>query len=313
VQGIDVAHRVNATAASVQSSTSPAVVPSTRQWLLTLVPDNLVRTAADGALLPLVLFSIAFGRALSSIDEAKRQQVTLFFSGITDAFLRLVASLVELAPFAVFALAVPLAARTGWGLAGTLGWYVVVAAGVHILVTCVCYVVAATLGNVPFLRFVQAVAPAQAFAFSSRSSLAALPATFVAAESLGLDAGVSAFFLPLSASIFRVAGAANQVVAVLFLTHLYSIPLGPLQLLSLLAMAALTSLTSPGVPGGVLLVIAPVLAAFGVPAASLGLLLAVDALADMFRTVSNVTAWVAAGQILGRYSRGIAVSSEQVG
>ena len=107
-------------------------------------------------------------------------------------------------------------------------------------------------------------------------------------------------FLPLAASVFRVGAVMVSIVGVLFLAKIYGVVLNSWQLATLTVMAVATSLTSPGIPGGGVLVIAPVLAAVHVPAAGIGILLAVDTIPDMFRTTANVTGWLCAGSILRR-------------
>jgi proton glutamate symport protein len=150
-------------------------------------------------------------------------------------------------------------------------------------------------------HFAKAAAPAQAVAFASRSSLAALPAVYEGARAvLALPEDIYSFFLPLAASVFRVGGTMVQVVGVLFLAKLYGVVLNPWQLATVTVTAVATSLTVPGVPGGGIIVMAPVLTSVNLPAAGIGILLAVDTIPDMFRTAANVTGWLCAGTILSR-------------
>lgn len=158
---------------------------------------------------------------------------------------------VKLAPIGVFALAVPLAARMGTAAAGVLAFYILVLTSVTVAFTLlILYPGAVFLGRVPLSLFAKAAAPAQAVAFASRSSLAALPAVYEGSGVvLGLQEDVYNFFLPLAASTFRVGGAIVQVVGVLFLARLYGIVLNPLQIATITVAAIVTSLTVPGVPG----------------------------------------------------------------
>jgi Na+/H+-dicarboxylate symporter len=166
----------------------------------------------------------------------------------------------------------------------------------------VLYPAAVILGRVQLSAFARAAAPAQAVAFSSRSSLAALPATIEGASvGLRLPEEIVSFFLPLAASMFRVGAAMAQVVGVLFLARLYDVPLGAGGMLAILATVVLTTFTVPGVPAGAIIVMAPVLHAAGVPVEGLGVLLGVDTIPDMFRTTANVTGWLGAGSVLARW------------
>jgi proton glutamate symport protein len=273
---------------------------STGQWIEDLVPANIIKAAAEDSLLPLVVFAIGFGLALTRIEATRRQQVVDFLSAVSDGFLALVGLIVRLAPVGVFALAVPLAARLGFAAAGALGFYMAVVLLINVAIILALYPAAALLGRVPLMEFVKAIAPAQAVAFTSRSSMAALPAAFEAAQVLRVQPTLYEFFLPLAASIFRVAGAAYPVAGVIFLARFYGVTLHWPQIVDLVVVSVLTSLTSPGVPGGVVLVMAPVLTAFDIPVAGVGILLAIDTIPDMFRTVANVTAWISAGTILNR-------------
>jgi len=164
----------------------------------------------------------------------------------------------------------------------------------------VLYAVAAVAGGVPLAVFAKACAPVQALAFSSRSSLAALPLSIKAsAETLRLPDEVGSFLLPLAASIFRPGGTTVQVVGVLFLARLYGIELGPAQIATVVVAAVLTTLTVPGIPAGGVIVMAPVLLSVGVPIDGIAILIAVDFIPDMFRTTANVTAWLAAATVVG--------------
>ena len=282
--------------------TAQVLPPSFAQWFTDLVPTNVFKAAADGALLPLIVVSVAFGLALIRVERQRRANVVQFFHGIADAFLVLVSYVVELAPVGVFALAVSLAARMGIGAAGALASYVaILSAVVAAFTVLILYPAAMLWGRVPLSRFAKAAAPAQAVAFASRSSLAALPAVYEGARAvLALPEDIYNFFLPLAASIFRVGGTMVQVVGVLFLAKLYGVVLNPWQLATVTVTAVATSLTVPGVPGGGIIVMAPVLTSVNLPAAGIGILLAVDTIPDMFRTAANVTGWLCAGTILSR-------------
>jgi proton glutamate symport protein len=277
--------------------------PSFAQWFSDLVPTNVFKAAVDGALLPLIVVSVAFGLALTQVERERRATVVQFFNGIADAFLVLVSYVVKLAPIGVFVLAVPLAARMGSAAAGALVSYIATLSGtVTAFTVLILYPAAMLWGRVPLSRFIEAAAPAQAVAFSSRSSLATLPAVYEAARAgLALPEDIYKSFLPLAASMFKVGSPMLQIVGVLFLAKIYGVILTPWQLATITVMAVAMSLTAPGIPGiGGLIVMVPVLTLANLPVAGIGILLAVDTIPDMFRTTANVTAWLCVGSILGR-------------
>lgn len=281
---------------------APASYPSVGQWFVDLVPVNIFKAAADGALLPLIVVSIAFGLALTQVEAQRRATVVQFFRGVGDAFLALVGYVVKLAPIGVFALAVPLAARMGIAAVGTLGYYIgTYAVTCTVFTVLVLYPAAIILGRISLPHFLRAALATQAVAFTSRSSLASLPAAYEGMRSgLGVPEAIQNFFLPIAASIFRAGAPMAQMIGVLFLAKLYGVVLDPAQLATVLVAAVATSLTIPGVPGGSIIVMAPVLASANIPVAGIGILLAVDTIPDMFRTVANVTGWLSVGSILGQ-------------
>ena len=280
-------------------------MPSVSQWIVDLVPANPIRAAADGAMLPLVVFAIAFGLALLSLSPEQRDPVVRVFRGIGDAMLRLVRWLLVFAPIGVFALTFPLIARLGASAIGALASYVaLIIAGTTVFVLLVVYPAAAFFGRVPVARFARAVLPAQAVAFSSRTSLAALPALIEGAQQrLGMSAETSGFLLPLASALFRVGAALGLTVGAVFIGRLYGADLGTAQVLTVAVTAVLTSFSIPGVPAGSIIAMVPVLASVGLPVEGIGVLLGVDAIPDAFRTTANVTGQMAAATIAQRNGR----------
>jgi proton glutamate symport protein len=277
-------------------------LPGVAQWFIDLVPVNAFKAAADGTMLPLIVFSLAFGLALTQIDAAARRAALPVIQAVADSMLTLVRWILRAAPIGVFALAVPLAARLGVAAAGALLYYVaLVGAGCLLFSIAVLYPAATLLGGVPFSAFARAAAPAQAIAFSSRSSLASLPVMIETARSrLHLREDVVSVFLPLAAAMFRAGSAIGLTIGALFVARLYGVELGPSALLSIVLTVVVTTLGSPGVPSGSILVIVPILAAANLPVEGFGVLLGVDTIPDMFRTTTNITADMAAVTVVAR-------------
>jgi len=293
-----------ATTASLRGNTgysTVAAIPSFAEWLVGVVPTNPVKAASDGAMLPLVVFSLAFALALLKITAERRDAIVRFFQGLGDAMLVIVRVIIELAPIGVFALMLPVASRTGLAAAGALGYYVGVTAVAQLLIILLLYPVASFIGRIPLLRFARALFPAQAVAVSSASSLASLPALLEGSDQmLYLPKSITGMVLPLAVSTFKIATPTIWLVAAIFLGHLYGVQLGFGQLLAISVTSILTSFSLPGVPHGWLLVITPLVATMGIPAEGIGLLIAVDAIPDIVATALNVTGDMAAAALVSR-------------
>jgi Na+/H+-dicarboxylate symporter len=294
--------RADATAAGPARPSAPFTL---REGLVGLVPSNPIKAAADGSMLPLVVFTLAFALALTRVPRELRQTLVGFFQGVAGAMRVLIEWILALAPVGVCALTFPLASRLGIAAVGALGYYVAFVSAMTLLLLLALYPVAVMAGGVPWRRFMRAAAPPQALAFSSRSSLASLPALIEVTErDLGLPAAITGFCLPLAVSTFKFCGPMAMLVGMLFIGRLYGIDIAPAQLVRAVALSIVLSFAVPGVPGGGIIAAGPIFAAVGLPAAGLGLLIAVDTIPDMFRTPANVTADLAVVAILGRHSRG---------
>ena len=297
--------RATAASSAGAAAESATKIPTVAQWLVDLVPVNPIKAAADGAMLPLIVFTLAFGLAISRLPAERRDAIVPFFRAVAEASLVLVRWVLAFAPLGVFALALPLAVRLGAAAAGALASYVaIVSVAAAVFMLLVIYPAAALFGRVSLATFARAALPAQAVAFSARSSLAALPAMMEAArDKLRLPESVTGFLLPLAASTFRAGGAVGQTIAVLFIARLYGVELDPVRLLTIVLTVIVMTFSIPGVPAGSIIALVPVLGAAGIPIEGVGILLAVDTIPDMFRTTTNVTADLAAATILGREGR----------
>jgi proton glutamate symport protein len=280
------------------------------QWFIDLVPPNVVRAVNEDAMLPVIVFAGLFGLALARVRDDRRAAVLQVVEGIAEAVQRLVAWILELAPLGVFALAVPLAARLGVAMAGAVAVYVVLVVTLTVAaVVLLLYPLGIVVGRMTPSAFASFCAPAQAVAFSSRSSLASLPAMLESAERIGAPPVVAGFILPLAASVFRFGAAVAQTVGVLFLARLYGVDLTAPQLASIVVTVIFASFAVPGIPGGSILAMVPVLRAANVPIDGIGILLAVDTIPDMFRTTANVTGSMTLAAVVGRGPRNLSLTS----
>jgi Na+/H+-dicarboxylate symporter len=288
--------------ASPAAASGAPASPTLAQWFVDLVSPNVLKSAVDGAMLPVIVFSVLFGLALAGVALDRRDAVIRVIQGVADTMQRLVAGILELAPFGVFALAVPLASKLGLAAAGAVIAYIILVVLLTILASGVLlYPLGIIGGGMSPRDFASFCAPAQAVAFASRSSLAALPAMVESSERANLPPIVSRFILPLSASVFRAGAAVAMPVGVLFLARLYGAALSPAQLASVVFTVILSSFAVPGIPGGSIIAMVPVLAAVNLPVDGIGILLAVDTIPDMFRTTANVTGSLSLAAVLRRH------------
>jgi Na+/H+-dicarboxylate symporter len=292
--------RASASTASsgVMAGVSSIQTPS--EWLVALVPANAFRAAVDGAMLPLIVFALLFGLALVYVPAATRARIVAIFRGVMEAMLVVVRWLLVVAPIGVFALAVPLVARLGLGAVGALAAYVIlVSLAAAVFIALVLYPAAAWVGRIGLRRFARAALPAQAVAFSSRSSIAALPALIDSARTrLDMSEEITGFFLPFATVVFRVGASLGLTVGAVFIARLYGVSIGATQLATIVSTAIVTSFSIPGIPGGSIIAMVPVLASVGLPVEGVGILLGVDTIPDMFRTTANVTGQLAAATIV---------------
>lgn len=306
---LDQASVAKVRAASASNAGSAAAgasaIQTPGQWLVSLVPTNAVSAAAEGAMLPLITFGFLFGLALTALTAEQRDPVVRIFRGIVEAMLVIVRWLLIVAPIGVFALALPLVARLGLSAIGALAAYVVLVSLVSaVFSAAVLYPAAAIGGRISLREFARAALPAQAVAFSSRSSLAALPALIDSARTrLHLPEEIPSFFIPLAVVLFRVGATCGLTTGALFLARVYGIGISPAQLATIVVTAVATSFSIPGIPNGSIIAMVPVLTAVGLPVEGIGILFGVDTIPDMFRTTANVTGQLAAAVIVARGER----------
>lgn len=285
---------------SVAAGAELPAMPSFTNWLVGVVPPNPVAAAADGAMLPLVVFTLAFGLALGRVAADKREAVVSFFRGVADAMTTIVGWILAVAPIGVFALALSVAAKLGTGVVGAVGFYLIAYSAILIVATLVVYLTVALFADVPFGLFVRAALPAQIVAVSTRSSMAALPAMVTSAEeTLRLPRPVTSFALPLAVSTFRLNQSVSWVVMALFAAKLYGVELGGGAVITLAVTSVLMSFSVPGIPSASLFVVAPFFAGVGIPPEAIGVLIALDLIPDVFKTLLNVTGQLGAVTLLG--------------
>jgi proton glutamate symport protein len=275
-------------------------LPPFRDWLVALIPINPVRAAADNAVLPLIVFTGLFSMALLTIKTEQRTHLVGFFSAIKETMFVLIAWIMRLAPIGIFALVFPLAATLGVSAISVLGSFIVIVCALITAFTLALYPLAVYIGEIKLRDFARALAPAQIIGFSTRSSLAALPACFTATETLGISNKVSGVVLPIAVTLFKFASPIARTAGTYFVASLYGIDLTNYELFIIAAAIGLFSFYSPAMPSGGLLIMAPVYISLGLPVQGIGILIAVDLIVDMFITAANVSANVTVTAILSK-------------
>jgi len=272
----------------------PQDVPGIAEFIKSLIAPNIVAAAAETAMLPLTIFFALFAVAITRLPEEQSAILRSFFEAVANTMLLVIGWVLWLAPVGVFALALGVAVRAGGDAAFlTLLHYILTVAAMGGIVLVAAFVVGAVRHGP--VRFARAMLPAQAVAISTQSSLASLPAMLATARRLDISENVADFVLPLSVAIFRATSPAMNLAVAIYVAHLFGIELSLTAMLAGLAVAFVISIGSVSLPGTISFVVSigPIALAMGVPVEPLALLVAVEMLPDIMRTLANVTADVA--------------------
>jgi Na+/H+-dicarboxylate symporter len=286
--------------ASVGGDSTASELPPFSDWLIALVPANAIAAAANGAILPLLVFTALFASALTKVDSEHQSTILSFFLGLRDAMQVLIAWIMQLAPLGIFGLVFPLSATLGFDAVRALAAFIFLACMLILFLTLGLYVVVRFFTKVSIRDFARRALPAQIIGFSTRSSLAALPATFAAATQLGATSHVSGLVLPAAVTLLKFASPIARTSGTYFVAILYGIDLSTYELFLIAAAIGVFSFYSPGIPSGGLLIMAPVYLSLGLPVAGIGILIAIDLVVDMFLTAANVTANIVSTLLLSR-------------
>ena len=292
--------------ANVNSAETAAAVPTLGDFLGQLIPANAIKAAADGAILQIVVFAALFAFALTRIAEPRRRLVANFFEAIADTMLVIIGWVLWLAPVGVLALAFTVGAGAGGAAFGAVLHYVLLISSLGIAILVAAYVVAVVAARWPLSAFARAMFEPQAVAFSTQSSLATLPAMLRAARGLGVREASADVTLPLAVALFRATGPAMNIGVAIYVAHWMGVTLSPLALVAGVVVAATTTYGTVSLPGQLSFVtsIAPIALAMGLPIEPLAILVAVETIPDIFRTVGNVTMDVAVTGAVDRSVRG---------
>ena len=295
-----------ASAAALRSAlttiTPVGEVPPFADFLRSLVPTNPIAAAASDAILPLIIFTSVFAFAVTRLPAEPRRSLTGFFSAIADAMIIVVGWVLKLAPIGVFALAFVVGARSGAAAFGAVLHYILIVSSVGLVVSLLAYPLAVIGGRVRLGRFAREIAPVQALAISTQSSLACLPLMLKKSEDLGVPERTAGVVLPLAVALLRATGPAMNLAVALYVASWFGVQIGPAQYAVAILAAVLTSMGSVSLPGQVSFVtaIAPICLLLGAPIEALALLIAVEVLPDIVRTLGNVMMDVAVTTTVSR-------------
>ncbi len=282
------------------NQTSPSVIKT----LVNMVPSNPVKALAEGNMLQIIFFAILLGVAVLAVKGEKREVVITGAEGLSDAMIAMVNMVMKLAPYGVFALGAGVVAKHGVKVLSNLFVYsLVVVFGLFIDMLFLLFLLY-VLGRRRPGEFLKKAWAVMVFAFSTSSSNATLPLTMETAEKkLGVPSYVSSFVLPLGATINMNGTALYQGVAAVFIAQAYHIPLTLSAQLKIILTATLAAVGTAGVPGVGIVMLTMVLTSVGIPIEGIALILGVDRLLDMLRTVNNVIGDLIASVIMARFEK----------
>jgi Na+/H+-dicarboxylate symporter len=293
----------DAAAAIGAQSADPGPVPGIADFLGSLIPSNIVQAAADNAMLPVIVFFALFAVAATRLPDEPRQTLAALFEGLAGAMMVMIGWVLAIAPIGVFGLAFSVAVGSGGAAIGALAHYVVIAASIGGVMLLIAYPLAVFGGKRSPAAFVRAMLPVQTVALSTQSSLASLPAMLAAYGQLRVRERTGEFVMPLAVALFRATGPGMNMAVAIYAAHLTGVTLTPTVIAAGVLTAFATSLGAVSLPGAISFVTScgPVALAMGVPVEPLALLVAVEMLPDLMRTLGNVSMDVAITTVVDRF------------
>lgn len=255
-----------------------------------MVPPNIVKAAAEGQMLGLIVFSLLFGFFMTHLPHENAEPLYRFWDGVFKVMMSMTEFVMAFAPIGVFGLVAAVILKTGFDGVEPLLWFaltVILALAFHVLVTLP--ILLTKLAKVNPWRFYRAISPAMLMSFSTASSSATLPVTMDCIENnVGVSNKISSFVLPLGATVNMNGTALYECVAAMFIAQAFGIDLGFGTQFTIVVIALMTSIGVAGIPSASLVAIAVILVAVGLPVEAVGVLFVTDRVLDMLRTSVNV-------------------------
>lgn len=286
-------------------ATPPPAVPGTVEAIRAMIPTNVVASAAAGAIVPLVVFALVLGLAIGRVADDRAHALLQPLRGLADAMVVVVGWVLSVAAIGIGALAFTVGATAGVTVLAMLGQYLAASLALSTIIILIGYVIARFAGGIPFWRFARAAGPAQAVAAGTQSSLATLPAMILSAKAMGIDERDASVALPVAVAVFKITAPSNTLLMALTVAWMGGVSVSPGQVMLAIPLAILSSLMILSLPGAISSYAgtAPTIIALGAPIELLPILIAVDVIPDMLRTVANVTYDLAATAITARPDR----------
>ncbi len=274
------------------------------EFLVSLIPSNPFAAASSGAILPLIVFTALFAAATGTLEQERRDRMICLADDASQALMKLVWWILYTAPIGVFGLAAPVTAMLGWDLILSLGVFIAsVFAGLLVLMIVLFFPLWYFVAKISPARFLGGTFGAASIAFSSTSTAAAIPVSLEeSTKNLKVSKTVADILIPLGASMYRPGSALFQGAAIVFLAHLYAVPIPAAAVGAAILATFLVSLTIAPVPSSGVITMAPALDTIGVPVAGLAILLGIDRIPDMMRSAVNVLGQIGTAVLVDRWT-----------
>ena len=290
---------INSTASATEQTAS---TPGFWQTIIGMIPANPIEAFANGNILQIIVFGLFLGFGIAALSEDKRNKINAGLNYILEALIWCIGKVMLVAPLGVFGLMAEATGTFGFDIllkVANLLWVDLLA--VLVMGLAVYPLTIMLFSKVGVVQFFKAMVKPQIIAFSTASSMATLPVTMAACDSLGISRQTSGFVVPLGATINMTGNAIYYTLVAIFFAQFYGIELTMAQFVAITVTASLGSIGQAGVPGPTLMVVA-VLVSAGIPIDGLPLLYALDRIFDMIRTVLNITGDAACAVVTDRYA-----------
>ena len=278
-------------------------LPGLIDFIIGLIPENPFAAAAEGQLLPLIVFTALFGAAAGSLREESRTTLLNFADAVSDALIKLVWWILWTAPIGVFGLTAPVTAELGWNLIQNLAVFVLsVLFGLVVYSGFIYLAPLFVIAGIGPRKFFSGTFGGASIVFSTTSTVTALPVTLEESKkNLGVSEQVADLVIPLGASMYRPGSALFQGAAIVFLADLYNVPFPVAAIGGALLATFLAALTVAPVPSSGVMTLAPALDAVGIPLSGLAILLGIDRIPDMFRSTVNLLGQITAATLVDQW------------
>lgn len=284
-------------------------------FIVEIVPDNIIAAASDNSnMLKVIFFAILFAIAMILLPDSKTQTASAFFDNLNDIILKIIDMIMKTAPYGVFALMAALVVDFSGDkeVFIALGLYMItVITGLLFLILLFYPFLGRIISGMKYNRFIKAILPSQIVAFTTSSSAATLPVNLSQCiNEFKVSRGIANFVLPVGVTINMDGTSLYQAVAAVFIAQVFGMDLTFGQQMIIILTALISSIGSPGIPGGSIVMLIIVLNSVHIPVEGMALILGVDRLLDMLRTVANVTGDVVVATIVAKSENGLTIDSE---